>query len=131
MSPSERREMIRKEKTDLSLSRQCKLPKISRSSIYYTPVGFDQVTIDLMHEFDRIFKKFPVFGNPQIAAYLPYSGFSAGRQAGPEHFTATFVGNQSARSQNTLTYGLYSAGISDEQKREVVEGVSLPTQQAL
>ena len=79
MSPSERREMIRKENTDLSLTRQCKLLKISRSSVYYTPVGFDQATIDLMHEIDRIFTKYPFFGSRQIAAYLPQSGFSAGR----------------------------------------------------
>ena len=43
----------RKENTDLSLTRQCKLLKISRSSIYYTPVGFDQATIELMHEPSR------------------------------------------------------------------------------
>ena len=43
MRPSERREMIRKENTDLSLTRQCKLLKISRSSIYYTPVGLEHV----------------------------------------------------------------------------------------
>ena len=79
MSPSERREMIRKENTDLSLTRQCKLLKISRSSIYYTPVGFDPATLDLMHEIDRIFTKYPFFGSRQIAAYLPQSGFSAGR----------------------------------------------------
>ena len=54
MSPSERRDMIRKENTSLSLTRQCKLLKISRSSIYYTPVGFDQATIDLMHEIDPL-----------------------------------------------------------------------------
>jgi putative transposase len=71
--------MIRKENTDLSLTRQCKLLKISRSSIYYTPVGFDQATIDLMHEIDRIFTKYPFFGSRQIAAYLPQSRFSAGR----------------------------------------------------
>ena len=44
----------------------------------------------------------------------------------PEHFTATLVGHHSARSQNKLTYGLYSAGISHEQKREIVEGVRVP-----
>ena len=71
--------MIRKENTGLSLTRQCKLLKISRSSIYYTPVGFDLATIDLMHEIDRIFTKYPFFGSRQIAAYLPQSGFSAGR----------------------------------------------------
>ena len=48
----------------------------------------------------------------------------------PEHFTATLVGHQSARSANKLTYGLYSAGISDAQKREIVEGVRLPTKPA-
>ncbi|WP_223296107.1 tyrosine-type recombinase/integrase [Thalassobium sp. R2A62] len=44
----------------------------------------------------------------------------------PEHFTATLVGHQSARSANKLTYGLYSAGISDAQKWEIVEGVRVP-----
>lgn len=92
MSPSERREMIchpavdpsgsmrgRKENTKLSLTRQRKLLKISRSSIYYMSVGFDQATLNLMHEIDRIFTKYPFFGSPQIAAYLPQSGFLAGR----------------------------------------------------
>lgn len=49
----------------------------------------------------------------------------------PEHFTATLVGHHSARSANKLTYGLYSAGISDEQKREIVEGVRLPQEVVL
>jgi len=44
----------------------------------------------------------------------------------PEHYTATLVGHHSARSANKLTYGLYSAGISDAQKREIVEGVRAP-----
>jgi len=44
----------------------------------------------------------------------------------PEHFTATLVGHHSARSANKLTYGLYSAGISDAQKRQIVEGVRVP-----
>lgn len=81
MSPSERRQMIRKDNTDLSLTRQCKLLKISRSSIYYTPVGFDQATIDLMHEIDRIFTKYPFFGSRQIAAYCPNRGSRQGGTA--------------------------------------------------
>ena len=79
MSPSERRDMIHKENTDLSLTRQCKVLKISRSSIYYSPVGLDQATIDLMHEIEPIFTKYPFLGSRQIAAYLPQSGISAGR----------------------------------------------------
>jgi hypothetical protein len=45
-----------------------------------------------------------------------------------EHFTASLVGHHSARSGNKLTYGLYSAGISDAQKREILDGVKLPTE---
>jgi integrase len=47
------------------------------------------------------------------------------RTGTPEHFTATLVGHHSARSANKLTYGLYSAGISDAQKREIVDGIKL------
>jgi putative transposase len=69
----------RKDNIKLSLTRQCKLLKISRSSIYYIPVGVNAETLALMHEIDRVFTKYPFFGSRQIAAYLPQSGFSAGR----------------------------------------------------
>ena len=42
-------------------------------------VGFDPATLDLMHEIDRIFTKYPFFGSHHIPAYLPQSGFSAGQ----------------------------------------------------
>jgi putative transposase len=42
--------MIREENTKVSLTRQCKLLKISRSSINYTPVGVNAETLKLMHE---------------------------------------------------------------------------------
>lgn len=44
----------------------------------------------------------------------------------PEHFTASLVGHQSARSENKLTYSIYSAGISDEQKRGIIDSLRLP-----
>jgi len=48
------------------------------------------------------------------------------RTGTPEHFTASIVGHQSARSAIKLTYVLYSAGISDEQKRGIIDQVGLP-----
>ena len=36
-------------------------------------------TLKLMLEIDRVFTKYPLFGSRQIVAYLPQSGFSAGR----------------------------------------------------
>jgi integrase len=44
----------------------------------------------------------------------------------PEHYTATLVGHHTARSSNKLTYALYSGGISDAQKRQIVDGIRLP-----
>jgi len=60
MSRTERKAMIRKDHTDLSLTKQSKLLKISRSSLYYTPVGVDAETLKLMNEIDRVFTKIPV-----------------------------------------------------------------------
>ena len=79
MSPSKRREMIRKESTKMSLTRQCKLLKISCSSIYYTPVGVNAETLKLMHEIDRLLIKYPFFGSRQIATYLTLLSFSSAR----------------------------------------------------
>lgn len=44
----------------------------------------------------------------------------------PEHWTASLVGHQSARSENGITYGIYSAGISDDQKRSIIDQIRLP-----
>jgi len=79
MSPNERKAMINRDHTDLSLTSQCKLLKISRSSLYYVPVGVNAETLKLMNEIDRVFTKYPFFGSRQIAAYLPRNGFHAGR----------------------------------------------------
>lgn len=79
MSPTERKALINVDRTDLSLTKQCKLLKISRSSLYYTPVGVNAETLELMNEIDRVFTKYPFFGSRQIAAYLPRNGFHAGR----------------------------------------------------
>jgi len=79
MSPSKRKTLINRNRTDLSLTKQCQLLKISRSSLYYTPVGVNAETLELMNEIDRVFTKYPFFGSRQITAYLPRNGFNAGR----------------------------------------------------
>jgi hypothetical protein len=48
MSPSQRKTLIRKDHTALSLTRQCKLLRISRSSLYYTPAGINAETLKLI-----------------------------------------------------------------------------------
>ena len=68
MSPTESKAMINRDRTDLSLTKQCKLLKISRSSLYYTPVGVNAETLELMNECDRVFTKYPFFHCPAAHA---------------------------------------------------------------
>ena len=44
MNPAERKAIINRGRTDLGLTRQCKLLKSCRSSLYCTPVGMDADT---------------------------------------------------------------------------------------
>ena len=78
MSPKERKKMVTKS-VKISLSRQCEILKISRSSLYYTPIGLSAKTLELMRQIDRVFTQYPFFGSRQIAAYLPRVGYHAGR----------------------------------------------------
>lgn len=66
MSPSECKAMINRGRTDLSLTNQCKILKISRSSLYYVPVGVNVETLELMNEIDRVFTKYPFLGSCQL-----------------------------------------------------------------
>ncbi len=78
MSPNYRKKMVNKN-ANLSLPRQCNILRISRSSLYYMPVGFSPETLELMRQLDRVFTQYPFFGSRQIAAYLPRKGYHAGR----------------------------------------------------
>jgi integrase len=48
------------------------------------------------------------------------------RTGTPEHFTASLVGHKAARSGNGITYAIYSGGISDDQKRGIIDQIRLP-----
>jgi putative transposase len=63
MSPSERKTMINRDRADSSVTKQCKLLKISRSPLDYAPVGVNDETLKLMNEIDCVFTKYPFFGS--------------------------------------------------------------------
>lgn len=71
--------MIQRGHPELSISQQCKLVNLSRSAFYYTPVGVDAATLEMMKAIDRVFTKYPFFGSRQIAAYLRRAGTIVGR----------------------------------------------------
>ena len=79
MSRGERKAMITRGHPDLSLSRQCEVLSICRSSIYYTPKGESPENLLLMRRIDELFLKYPFYGSRQMARQLRRTGDGAGR----------------------------------------------------
>ena len=79
MSPAKKKAMIDRGRADLSVSRQCRLLKLSRSSLYYTPVGISAETLELMKKIDKVFTAYPFFGSRQITAFLRRDNVIVGR----------------------------------------------------
>ena len=79
MSREERKAMIWRDHPDLSLSRQCRLLSISRSSLYYAPKGESPENLALMRRIDELFLKYPFYGSRQMARQLRREGIEVGR----------------------------------------------------
>ena len=79
MIQGERRAMIRSDIPGLSLSRQCQILSISRSSIYYRPRGESRENLALMRRIDELFLKYPFYGSRQMVHHLAREGLRVGR----------------------------------------------------
>ena len=64
----------------LSISAQCRLLSISRSSFYYTPVPETDETLALMTVIDETFLDCPWYGSRQMARHLRRNGRDVGRR---------------------------------------------------
>jgi putative transposase len=64
----------------LSLVRQCRLLGISRSAVYYKPVGESVENLQLMRLIDEQFLDTPYFGARQMCKFLRRLGHSVGRK---------------------------------------------------
>ena len=79
MSRWERKAMIVRDRPELSLSRQCRLLSISRSSFYYAPKGESAENLALMRRIDELYLKYPFYGSRQMARQLRRDGVCVGR----------------------------------------------------
>jgi len=79
MSRGERKAMIAPGRPDLSLSRQCQLLAIGRSSFYYAPKGESPENLALMRRIDELFLKYPFYGSRQMVHQLLRDGVRIGR----------------------------------------------------
>ena len=90
MSRGERKAMITREHPELSLSCQCEVLSISRSSFYYAPMGESPSSLALMRQIDELFLKYPFYGSRQMARQLRRYG----ARYGPPEIMNTDQGSQ-------------------------------------
>jgi putative transposase len=79
MSRGERKTMMRRDHPDLSLSRQCAVLSISRSSFYYALKGESPENLALMRRIDELFMKHPFYGSRQMVRQLRRERIAVGR----------------------------------------------------
>lgn len=79
MSREDRKAMIHRDHPDLSLSRQCQMVSISRSSLYRTAKGESAETLSLMRQIDALYLRYPFYGSRQIRRHLRRDGIKIGR----------------------------------------------------
>ena len=63
----------------LSVSRQCALVGVSRSSLYYRPKGESAENLALMRRMDELHMAYPFYGSRQLMRHLRREGVTAGR----------------------------------------------------
>ena len=72
--------MIDPNHEQLSLSRQCTLVSISRSTFYYRPRGESPLNLTLMRLIDEQYLRTPWYGSRQMARHLRRQGYCVGRK---------------------------------------------------
>ncbi len=72
--------MVVRDHPALSLSRQCRLLSVGRSSLYYEPTGESAETLALMRRIDELFLKYPFYGARRMALHLRREGVRIGRR---------------------------------------------------
>jgi putative transposase len=71
--------MIDRASPNLSITRQCQILSISRSSFYYAAKGESEANLALMRRIDELFMKYPFYGSRQMARQLRREGQCVGR----------------------------------------------------
>src|ERR687886_463906 len=80
MSAERRTAMVEPEHPDLSITRQCRLLRIARSSDYRAPAGESEMNLALMRLIDAQFLETPWYGSRQMARHVRRQSWGVGRK---------------------------------------------------
>ena len=71
--------MVSRDDPSLSVSRQCRLLEMSRSTVYYRPAAHSAQTLALMRRIDELYLRYPFYGSRQMVRHLAREGVTVGR----------------------------------------------------
>ena len=71
--------MIDRANPNLSITLQCRILSINRSSFYYAAKGENEANLALMRRIDELFMKYPFYGSRQMVRHLRREGIEVGR----------------------------------------------------
>ena len=74
MSSEQRRAWIEWQQPTLSITRQCALVGVPRSTVYYEPVAVSAADLELMRRLDEQYTRTPFYGSRQMTAWLRTQG---------------------------------------------------------
>jgi putative transposase len=80
MSKKQRKQMIEPHLREPSISRQCQLLSLSRSSFYYAPVAVSLEDLELMRLIDEQYLKTPFYGSRSMARHFRRQGRKVNRK---------------------------------------------------
>ena len=75
--------MIDRANPNLSITLQCRILSINRSSFYYAAKGENEANLALMRRIDELFMKYPFYGSRQMVRHLRREGCKSRSNSGP------------------------------------------------
>ncbi len=80
MSRTDRMRLVERGHPKMSVSRQCQLLDVARSSVYYKPIPASEADLTLMRLIDEQYLRTPYYGSRRMAAALTRSGHLVNRK---------------------------------------------------
>ncbi len=75
-----KKELVTRTGSNLSVSAQCKLLDLNRTSVYYKEQAATDLEIEIKHHIDHLHTEHPAWGTRRIKATLVAKGYSVGRK---------------------------------------------------
>ncbi len=80
MSSEQRRGWIEWDQPTLSITRQCVVAGVPRSTVYYEPVAVRAAELELMRRLDEQYTRTPFYGSRRMTAWLRRQGYGVNRK---------------------------------------------------